>query len=215
MNRMAPIKSPRAGRPTKEQAEARQAALLDCAMKHFLDKGFEQTTLEAIAADMNMTKRTIYARYPSKEDLFHAALRRCVEQNAVPLADIEAARTRDLAETLINIAKQRINLVSTAKGLALQRLIETESFRFPDIFGMTFDIYSKPTVMFLKRLFEEETAAGSLNLREPELAATTFMSMVVGGPVRFITSGNPLTDADLDKRVAFAVNLFLEGARAR
>lgn len=184
-------------------------------MTHFLEKGFEQTTVEAIAADMNMTKRTIYARYSSKEDMFHAALRRCVEQSAVPLENIQAARTDDLNETLINIAKQRIGLVSTKKGLALQRLIETESFRFPDIFGMAFEIYSKPTVMFLKRLFEEETAAGRLNLRDPELAAMTFMSMVVGGPVRFITSGNPLAEADLDKRVAFAVELFLEGARAR
>ena len=62
MNETLAIRRPRAGRPTREQAEARHAELLDRALDHFLDKGFEQATIEAIAADVGMTKRTVYAR---------------------------------------------------------------------------------------------------------------------------------------------------------
>ena len=41
MNELSAISRPRAGRPTREQAEARHEELLDRAPDHFLDKGFE------------------------------------------------------------------------------------------------------------------------------------------------------------------------------
>lgn len=215
MNQISPIPQVRAGRPTKEQAEARQAELLDRAIDHFLESGFERATIEAIAADVGMTKRTVYARYPDKAALFRAALRRAIERFAISQKTIEATRAPCLEQTLTNIAMLRIDLVATSEGLKLQRIINTESYRFPDIFTTYYEIAARPTVEFLTRLLRDETAAGRLALDNPELAAGTFMSMVVGGPVRFITSGNPLPKRQLDERVRFAVHLFLEGAKPR
>src|SRR3954452_1909284 len=68
------LTQPRAGRPTREEAVARHEALLEVALDHFLEKGFEQATIEAIAQDARATKRTIYARYADKAALFHAAV---------------------------------------------------------------------------------------------------------------------------------------------
>jgi TetR/AcrR family transcriptional regulator, mexJK operon transcriptional repressor len=42
-----------------------------------------------------------------------------------------------------------------------------------------------------------------------------FMSMVVSGPVRILVSGNPLSQAEIDERMTFAVRLFLDGVRTR
>ena len=41
------------------------------------------------------------------------------------------------------------------------------------------------------------------------------MSLVVTGPVRFILAASPLPTQELDRRVAFGVRLFLDGARPR
>ncbi|MDE8654146.1 TetR/AcrR family transcriptional regulator [Novosphingobium sp. H3SJ31-1] len=205
----------RAGRPTREQAEARQAQLLERAFDHFLEKGFDHATIEAIAADVNMTKRTVYARYPDKAALFRAAVRRGIERYAISRERITATRGGDLEQTLIAIAMLRIELTATAEGLRLQRIINTESYRFPDTFNTFYTIAARPTVEFLADLLAEETAAGRLAIDAPLMAANVFMAMVVGGPVRFITSGNPLAPEDVDKRVAFAVRLFLQGARPR
>ena len=41
------------------------------------------------------------------------------------------------------------------------------------------------------------------------------MSMVVGGPVRIIVSGNRLTRTEIEDRLQFAIRLFLNGARVR
>jgi hypothetical protein len=54
-----------------------------------------------------------------------------------------------------------------------------------------------------------------LALAEPAKAANAFMSMVVSGPVRIIVSGNPLPQKEIDDRIAYAVRLFLDGARPR
>ncbi|HUD29036.1 MAG TPA: TetR/AcrR family transcriptional regulator [Novosphingobium sp.] len=208
----API---RAGRPTREQAQARQAALLGAALEHFLDKGYEGATIEAIAAEVNMTKRTVYARYPDKTALFRAAIRHGTERRAVASQVIAATRGQTLEETLVAIAMLRIDLVREADGAKLQRLINTESYRFPDIFQTYYDIAALPTVRFLAEILDEETRAGRLAIDDPMLAANVFMSMVVSGPVRFILSGNDLGREDIDRRVRFAIGLFLKGAEPR
>jgi len=215
MNELSAISRPRAGRPTREQAEARHEELLDRALDHFLDKGFEQATIEAIAADVGMTKRTVYARYADKASLFRAAVRRAIERYAISEERIRATDVGDLAQTLTNLAMLRIDLVSTPQGLKLQRIIQTESYRFPDIFTDTYEIGALPTIKFMARVLKRETAAGNLALDDPFAAANAFMSMVVTGPVRYILAASPLPQEELEKRVAFGVRLFLDGARPR
>jgi TetR/AcrR family transcriptional repressor of mexJK operon len=215
MSSLTRLTRPRAGRPTKEKAEARHAELLDSALDHFLDKGFEPATIEAIAASVGMTKRTVYARYPDKISLFRAAVRRAIERLAVPPERIRAADSGDLERTLIDLARLRVDSVMTPDGLKLQRIINTESYRFPDIFTTSYQLGALPVVEFLAEVLERETRAGRLAIADPLLAANVFMSMVVSGPVRIIVSGNFLPAKEIDRRIRFAVRLFLDGARRR
>lgn len=206
---------PKAGRPTREQAQARHNELLETALDHFLDKGFELATIEAIAQDVSMTKRTVYARYPDKVSLFRAAFALAIERYSVPLERIEATDCGDIEQTLINLARLRVDQVMTPNGLKLQRIINTESYRFPDIFNAAYEFGAMPTIQFMAAFLERETKAGRLAIPEPEKAAVTFMSMVVSGPARIIVSGNFLSEAEIDDRIRFAVRLFLDGARPR
>lgn len=206
---------PRAGRPTREQALVRQAELLDCALDHFLEKGFEQATIEAIAANVGMTKRTVYARYPEKASLFRAATRLAIERLVVPGDKLEALDRGDLEQTLTGVARFRVSQLMTPAGLRLQRIINTESYRFPEIFTWSYEMGALPIVEFLASIFARETASGRLALDEPVMAANVFMSMVVSGPVRIIVSGNRLAQKEIDERLRFSIRLFLDGARPR
>ena len=211
----APSARQRAGRPTREQAAARHNELLDAALDHFLDRGFELATIEAIAATVGMTKRTVYSRYPDKVSLFRAAVNLAVERYSVPPDRIAATDVGELVQTLTNIARLRVNTVMTPNGLKLQRIINTESYRFPEIFTLAYEYGGMPTIAFLAALLARETAAGRLAVAEPTKAATVFMSMVVSGPVRIIVSGNYLSEMEIDERINFAVGLVLDGARPR
>ena len=219
MNDMAPLSGPaprpRAGRPTREQAQARQDELLDTALDHFLAKGFELATIEAIAQAVGMTKRTVYAKFADKEALFRAAVNRAVERYWVSPERIAATDCGDIEQTLIAIARLRIDEVRTANGLRLQRIIATESYRFPDLYLLAYERGALPVIRFLAGLLTRETAAGRLAVAEPEKAATLFMSMVVSAPARVIIAGADLPEAEIDERLHFAVDLFLNGARPR
>lgn len=215
MDQATTLRRARPGRPTREQSEARHAELLETALDHFLEKGFEQATIEAIAHAVGMTKRTVYARYDDKVALFRSAVRTAIERYAVPQERFEATIADSLEQTLFNIAQLRVGQVMTPNGLKLQRIINTESYRFPDIFTMSYELGAMPTIRFLGALLKRETQAGRLAIDNPAMAANVFMSMVVSGPVRLIVSGNNLPDEELTQRMTFAVRLFLDGARPR
>jgi TetR/AcrR family transcriptional regulator, mexJK operon transcriptional repressor len=203
------------GRPTPEQARARHDALLDTALDLFLDRGFELTTMEGVAAAVGMTKRTIYARYPDKAALFLATVERAIERSIVPEDALRALDTGRLEEVLIAIARMRVAFVMTPLGLKLQRIINTESYRFPEIFIRSYDRTARPVIDFLAGLLRRHEAAGTIAVERPEMAARIFMSMVVGGPVRIIVSGNRLSREEIEDRIGFAVRLFLDGVRRR
>jgi AcrR family transcriptional regulator len=51
-----------------------QDRLLEHARNEFLAKGFSKVTLDEIAAELGISKKTLYKIYPSKEELLRASL---------------------------------------------------------------------------------------------------------------------------------------------
>lgn len=205
----------RIGRPSREESRRRQEELLETAFDIFLEKGYEQTTIAAIAAAAGMSKRTVYAKYKDKEDLFQAALRRAIDSYTIPLEMLQTQETDDLEETLTVLARQRIANVATPTGVRLQRMVATQSYRFPKLFNKVFEKGMGPTVAYLCDLFQRHNALGTTDIGDCEQAAYAFLTLVVGGPARIITAGNPLTEREIEDRIHFTVGLFLNGVLKR
>jgi len=206
---------PGVGRPTRAQQELRHEELLDVALDLFLERGFEQATMEEIAIQVGMSKRTVYARYPDKGTLFKATVRRAIERYTVPRDVLEAIATDDLEETLIAVARLRIANVATPVATKLQRILSAQSYRFPELFNAAFEEGAGPTISFLSDLFVRYSAQGAIDVTDPQRAATAFLSLAVGGPARIIVSGNRLDDAEVERHIRFAVDLFLRGVGRR
>jgi TetR/AcrR family transcriptional repressor of mexJK operon len=202
---------PGVGRPTREQQEQRHEELLNVALDTFLEKGFEQTTMEEIAIRVGMSKRTVYARHADKAQLFKAAVHRAIERYTVPRAAVEAVATDDLRNTLAAIARQRIANVATPVATKLQRILTAQSYRFPELFHAAYDEGAGPTISFLKDLFARHSQRGEINVTEPKRAATAFLSLVVGGPARIIVAGNKIDGGEIEDHIRFTVDLFLKG----
>jgi len=78
-------------RPTLRERERQQRHQLiaDTALRLFADRGYEDTTVQDIAAAVGMAPRTFFLHFPSKDDvLFDLDVRRCTD-----LADRLADRT--------------------------------------------------------------------------------------------------------------------------
>ncbi len=72
--------------------EFRTAEILEAAYKVFAERGFEQATMAEIAKAAGVAKGTLYLYYPSKQDIYDAALRHsAVEVDARTRAAIEGA----------------------------------------------------------------------------------------------------------------------------
>jgi AcrR family transcriptional regulator len=211
----AKLAAVRAGRPTRAQQAQRHEELLGVALDIFLERGFEQATMEDIATCVGMSKRTVYAYYEDKAALFKAAVRRAIELYTVPRAALEAVVTDDLEESLVAIGRLRITNLTMPVASKLQRILGTQSFRFPELFNESFEKGAGPAINVLCELFAKYEARGDISVSDPPRAAAAFLSLAVGGPARIIVSGNVLEEADAEKRVRFAVGLFLNGVRRR
>ena len=134
--------------------------MLERALDIFLEHGYEQTKMAEIAAAVGMSKRTLYTLYEDKADLFKAAVRRAIERYTVPLETMQAVESDDLEATLTAVARIRIANVATPTGIKLQRILTSQSYRFPELFNAAVEQGSGPTIDFLSGLFARCPAAG-------------------------------------------------------
>src|SRR6202171_1947732 len=74
------------GRPTREEAVRRDARLLDVATRLFMERGFDCTSIDAVAETAGVSKPTVYARYHDKRDLFTAVLGATIQRWLAPLS---------------------------------------------------------------------------------------------------------------------------------
>jgi TetR/AcrR family transcriptional regulator, mexJK operon transcriptional repressor len=203
------------GRPTREIALRRQEELLERALEMFSAHGFELTTIDAIAGSLNMTKRTIYARYKDKAALFEAAVKRAIERWFIPIEALRALDTGRLETTLTAIGRVRLGNNLSSEGVRLQRIVTAEAFRFPEIYR-SYDTTSMTVVHFLAEVFEKyrQQEPGDW-FADSELAATAFLSIVNAPARRAILGGRAPRASALDSYVDKAVRLFLDGLRPR
>jgi TetR/AcrR family transcriptional regulator, mexJK operon transcriptional repressor len=204
-----------AGRPTREQAHQRHEELLGHALNVFLDNGFERSTIEAIATSAGMAKRTIYAKYPDKAALFEAAVQRAVDRWIVPIETLHAVETGDLEETLLAIARLRLESYTSPAGIALQRILNADGHRFPKLYRLAYDQGSVPALQFIADVLARHAATGSIEVDDPAVLGGAFLAMVVGGPATGVLWGVVSSPDVLDKRMRMCVRLFLDGVRPR
>jgi TetR/AcrR family transcriptional repressor of mexJK operon len=201
---------PRAGRPTREQAQRRDEELLDTALELFLDHGFERTTLDAVAAGAGTTKRTIRARHADKRALFVAAVQRAIDRRAIPPAALWAVTSDDLEDTLLAVARLCVSNAIAPAGRRLRRLADAESYRFPEIARQASDRGPRPTIAFIADLLRRHAERGTIRAAKPDLAATALVAMVADAAIRLPT---PIAAHAIDESIRYCVALFLDGIR--
>jgi AcrR family transcriptional regulator len=70
--------------------EFRTGEILQAAYRVFAERGFEQATMDDIAREAGVAKGTLYLYYPSKQDIYSAALHRSVVELAAKTAEAMA-----------------------------------------------------------------------------------------------------------------------------
>jgi TetR/AcrR family transcriptional repressor of mexJK operon len=123
------------------RARAKRDQILDGARRVFLRDGFAATSTDAIAAEAGVSKRTLYAYYPSKEDLFVDVLRELTIENPQTraLESIEGMSPRtggELRRDLLELAGKIVATMMQPDYLALLRTTIADIHKFPQLGGL-------------------------------------------------------------------------------
>jgi TetR/AcrR family transcriptional regulator len=150
--------------------------ILDVALQQFGTRGYEATSLDAIAAELGVRKQTVLYWYPSKQALLDAVVARSAE---------ELHLTIDAA------------LVSAGPGLARLDAVMRAVFRFavrrPALLGLLREVGRlgseaagdlaarvEPLVERAVRFLDDEMDAGTVRRADPRLVLLFTYSAVVG-----------------------------------
>lgn len=131
-SKKAPISPrPRPGRPRADQAGEVERRILDAATAIFLEFGFGRATLDHVAERAHVGKTTLYSRYATKEALFEAVVRKCVDTF---LQDMDTEPVRGtLEEKLVQVGTSLAEATLTPYVVSIMRITLAETDRFPEI----------------------------------------------------------------------------------
>jgi TetR/AcrR family transcriptional regulator, mexJK operon transcriptional repressor len=208
----------RGGRPTKEEAEKIEGKILDAAAALFFSEGYGATSVEEIARRARISKRTFYARYANKPDIFRAVVRRIISSiRPAEKATDELFKGMDTREVLYRVAPVMLRAALSPDTLALFRIVMAESARFPELAPIMYQNSAREeAIRRIAELLQQEAKNKNLTLANPAFAAEQLLFMVTASPQRrALGLGAPMSEAELDAWSRNAVDLFLNGVWGR
>ncbi|MCX7865137.1 MAG: TetR/AcrR family transcriptional regulator [Novosphingobium sp.] len=200
----------RRGRPRLEETGQLDRELLGHALDHFLEKGFESTTMSAITRSLGMSKQTVYARYPSKHALFVAAIQSAIDEWLAPFERLHEHESDDLEATLVAVATILVQTMLSPTGMRLIRITNAESCRMPEIGRYTYGKGHETVSRFLADLFRRRLPSAAERDDIDDLA-TAFLNLM-SVPARLQAWGLAEEPVELGQFVRKRVQLFLRGA---
>jgi len=204
------------GRPTREEAVRRDARLLDVATKLFMERGFDGTSIDAVAVTAGVSKPTVYARYRDKRDLFTAVLRATIERLLAPLSAAAAAakvNPKSVERTLHGLSRHLLTNASTPEVVMMRRTLAAQTVRFPEVAKLGYEEGWLRGVQAIATLLQHFADRGQIKIDDPAIAADLFLSLVLGNTDKLhVIATRPKIQ---EQRREAAVKLFLNGVRPR
>ncbi|ACA20848.1 transcriptional regulator, TetR family [Methylobacterium sp. 4-46] len=214
------VRRGRGGRPTREEAARRDARLVEAATRLFMERGFEGTSMDAVAEAAGVSKPTLYGRYRDKRALFTAVLRERVAAWLAPLSAAAEAQARragpaDVEGVLHDLSRALLAEATLPGAEALKRCIVAQAMDFPEIARLAHEEGWLRGVRAVAALLAGFADRGQIVLEDPEIAADLFLNLVLGRQSRLALYGIRTDPETQERRRQAAVRLFLNGVRVR
>lgn len=155
--------------------DRKRQAILDAALVEFDASGFAATSMDRIAATANVSKRTIYNHFESKEDLFEA-----IRQSALQAVD-RTLRVYDqmvpLESQLELMAVEHVAVHTSDAFMKFARVSVSQFIVSPELASASFDELSKSRdglVKWIKAAVQDDR----LTVPDAKRAAAQFLGLL-------------------------------------
>lgn len=194
-------------------SERKHQAIARAALTLFASDGYERTSVDAIAAEAGVSKRTVYSHYGDKETLFLSVVRDTYEAMLARIGEIvgRVAWERDLRAALIScMTEVTRSVIRSPERSTLVRLLMAEAPHFPDLIEL---LHARQITPLVAAPLENLTAAGRLvgqDGTDGRQAAEHLMALTFGQVSNRSLMGTvPLSEDEAGQIVKSGVQAFL------
>lgn len=192
-----------------------RAAALDAARTLFLKKGYNGTTMDEIAEQAGLTKRTLYNNYADKSSLFLEMVSGATSyaesfSESIREEFDRAAASTDCRKSLHDLGRRLAHAIVRPEIVAIRRLLIGEVRDFPTLSVRYFDRAPGQVIVALASGFDHLARAGFLKMKDSRRAAAQFAYLIVGELLdRAVLVGHVPKKAEISVSAREGVETFL------
>lgn len=160
------------------RTEQKRQAILDAALLEFDAGGFLATSMDQIAARANVSKRTVYNHFRSKEELFEVIRSELFTQMAGLACEYDPQTS--LHDQLAAIGHQHVDLLCSDAFLTFARISIPLSLRCPKYAKATYAEFQASNKAIL-RWMKAATEDGRLDVPDAKFAVQQFVGLLKAG----------------------------------
>lgn len=113
------------------RSNQKKQAILTAAIAEFKCNGFQNTSMDQVAHRAQVSKRTVYNHFASKELLFDAIIKQMLVLFTTAVS-LQYEKDKPLADQLTDIAQQEIRLLGDPAFVDLAKVILAEAMHSPE-----------------------------------------------------------------------------------
>ncbi|MEP6669716.1 MAG: TetR/AcrR family transcriptional regulator [Chthoniobacter sp.] len=201
----AALPSTKPGSVGRAPGDAARGRIVAGARSHFFAHGFRGVTMDDLAAELGMSKKTLYAHFHSKLALLQAVMD---EKMSAVEADLERASTEgaDDFPSRLQALLSCMRFHTEEIGAAYVRDVRREA---PELFTQVQIRRRELIQRFFGKLLEDGRGAGMIR---KDIPATMMIEMLLGAVDAVVNPGK-MGELDSTPKVAFnqIITIFLEG----
>ncbi|WIH25099.1 TetR/AcrR family transcriptional regulator [Photobacterium damselae] len=159
------------------RSEQKHLAIIDAAKEEFIQHGFLAANMDRISGAAEVSKRTLYRHFESKEVLFESVLTIIQDEvnQAIQYPYIEG---KTLKEQLTEITYKEVDILYNTYGIPLSKTIVMEFMRQPEMaHNLVKTIYSNKAIT---QWFHDAMMAGKLKETNLNLITNIYVSLFQG-----------------------------------
>ena len=192
------------GRPPLSALERKR--ILDATTDVFLEHGYERASTSEIARRARTSKQTLYALYPTKADMFVAAVSAQTESLYARHSEYIAS-TEPPATVLLQMGLDLLQMFLAPRFLPLYRAVVGETHHFPDLARQLWRTTAERGYGLMTDYLTQRRIGGP----DYRKSAVQFVSLVLGdAALRVVLNPDAeLNDMDLETKARDAASDFL------